>query len=69
MAGSDELEVAEADDLTFQRASDHVASISESGDMSDTVLLQLYGLYKQAVFGPCTTFRPSFFDRKARSKW
>ena len=26
-------------------------------------------LYKQATAGPCTTPKPSFFDRKGRAKW
>ena len=69
MAAPDERHLADGDDLAFERASDHVASISQSDEMSSESMLQLYGLYKQALFGPCTTFRPSFFDRKARSKW
>ena len=69
MASPDAVHVADGDDVAFDRASDHIASMSESEDFTDAVRLQLYGLYKQAVFGPCSTFRPSFFDRKARSKW
>lgn len=55
--------------LQFEAAAAHVASIAGSGRMNSNSLLQLYGLYKQATEGPCTAFRPSFFDRKARSKW
>ena len=53
----------------FDAATAHVAGIAAGSSLSDTTKLQLYGLYKQATAGPCTSFRPSFFDRKARSKW
>ena len=37
--------------------------------ISDADKLKLYGLYKQATEGPCTTSKPGFFDMKGRSKW
>ncbi|KAK9916506.1 hypothetical protein WJX75_003506 [Coccomyxa subellipsoidea] len=56
-------------EVSFEAAAAHVASIAGSNQLQNDSLLQLYGLYKQATSGPCTSFRPSFFDRKARSKW
>jgi acyl-CoA-binding protein len=53
----------------FEAAAAHIASIAGDNQLSNDDLLRLYGLYKQATIGPCTSFRPSFFDRKARSKW
>lgn len=56
-------------ELSFERAAANVASIAGGSQLSNDALLKLYGLYKQATEGPCTYFRPSFFDRKARAKW
>lgn len=53
-------------DIEFDKAAAHVAC---GNQLSNEALLKLYGLYKQATAGPCTAFRPSFFDRKARAKW
>ena len=53
----------------FEAAAAIVASIAGSDSLKTDALLHLYGLYKQATSGPCDTFRPSFFDRKARAKW
>lgn len=36
---------------------------------SDSDLLILYGLYKQATIGDCNTNRPGFLDFKGKSKW
>lgn len=33
------------------------------------VMLRFYSLYKQAVCGPCTVARPSFWDPVGRYKW
>jgi acyl-CoA-binding protein len=57
------------EDSAFEAAAAHVASLAGGDTLNTEVLLQLYGLYKQATSGPCQSFRPSFFDRKARSKW
>jgi len=59
----------EADEERFTAASNAVAVAASSGRLDNDALLHLYGLYKQATEGPCTTFRPSFFNQKARSKW
>ncbi len=61
-----------ADDLLraeFEEAAARLESSAGADQMSQEDLLMLYGLYKQATSGPCTTFRPPFFDLKARSKW
>ena len=39
------------------------------GKVDDDTLLQVYGLYKQAVLGDNTTEKPSFFNFKAAKKW
>ncbi|XP_063218447.1 acyl-CoA-binding domain-containing protein 6-like [Bacillus rossius redtenbacheri] len=36
---------------------------------SDVGLLQLYGLYKQAIAGPCSIPRPSWYQLQAKQKW
>ena len=67
MGGPDE-QATDLDDA-FEAAAAMVASVAGSDTLKTDALLQLYGLYKQATSGPCDTFRPSFFDRKARAKW
>lgn len=32
-------------------------------------LLELYGYYKQATEGDCSTARPGMFDLKGKAKW
>ena len=53
----------------FLEAAERVTAAAASSSLPNPQLLGLYGLYKQATSGPCTTFRPPFFDVKARSKW
>ncbi|XP_061530030.1 acyl-CoA-binding domain-containing protein 7-like isoform X2 [Phycodurus eques] len=36
---------------------------------SDQELLDLYGLYKQAIVGDVDTDRPGLFDMKGKAKW
>eukprot|EP00199_Chlamydomonas_sp_CCMP681_P004215 CAMPEP_0119116396 /NCGR_PEP_ID=MMETSP1180-20130426/52258_1 /TAXON_ID=3052 ORGANISM="Chlamydomonas cf sp, Strain CCMP681" /NCGR_SAMPLE_ID=MMETSP1180 /ASSEMBLY_ACC=CAM_ASM_000741 /LENGTH=88 /DNA_ID=CAMNT_0007105535 /DNA_START=38 /DNA_END=304 /DNA_ORIENTATION=- len=48
-------------------AAEATASIPESAANDDRVAL--YGLYKQATVGDCTTARPNIFDQKGRYKW
>lgn len=36
---------------------------------ADNDLLDLYGLYKQALVGDCNTDKPGFLDFKGKSKW
>ena len=54
---------------SFQEAAERVTAAAASSSLPNPQLLELYGLYKQATSGPCTSFRPPFFDVKARSKW
>ena len=54
-------------DDVFEAAAAYVAIASSS--LPSDALLRLYGLYKQATGGPCSTSAPSFFDRKGRAKW
>lgn len=56
-------------DLAFDEAASKVAGVVGSSGITQDDLLLLYGLYKQATCGPCTSFRPPFFDLQARSKW
>lgn len=62
----------------FSAAADLVASsvaaegsrgLKPSTGLSSEAKLQLYGLYKQAVEGPCCISRPPFWDVKGRAKW
>lgn len=54
-------------DPTFQAAADFVES--HASNVTDGRKLDLYGLYKQATSGPCSTAKPSFFDLRGRAKW
>ena len=56
-------------DEAFDAAAAMVASVAGDDTLGTDTLLHLYGLYKQATHGPCDTFRPSFINMKARSKW
>jgi acyl-CoA-binding protein len=37
--------------------------------MTDGERLALYGSFKQASFGPCTTEQPPYHNVRARAKW
>lgn len=63
------LHTGDAVDKDFSAAGECVAAVASSGRLDNEALLALYGLYKQATEGACTSFRPSFFNQKARSKW
>lgn len=67
----DTIEGAQSQEVqhAFDEAAARLEGSMGSSKLSQEHLLLLYGLYKQATCGPCTTFRPSFFDIKARSKW
>ncbi|KAL0037393.1 hypothetical protein WJX79_005832 [Trebouxia sp. C0005] len=54
-------------DPTFQAAADFVES--HASNVTDGHKLDLYGLYKQATSGPCSTAKPSLFDFRGRAKW
>ncbi|XP_051529858.1 acyl-CoA-binding domain-containing protein 4-like isoform X2 [Myxocyprinus asiaticus] len=55
----------------FQAAVDVIQSLPKNGSYrpSYEVMLHFYGLYKQAVCGPCTVSRPGFWDPVGRYKW
>jgi len=36
---------------------------------TDQELLELYGFYKQATMGDCSTDRPGMLDLKGKAKW
>ncbi|VDP06115.1 unnamed protein product [Soboliphyme baturini] len=36
---------------------------------TDDEMLDIYGLYKQAMVGDVTSDKPTFFDFKGKSKW
>ncbi|XP_060950678.1 acyl-CoA-binding domain-containing protein 4 [Limanda limanda] len=55
----------------FQAAVDVIHNLPKNGVYrpSYEVMLRFYGLYKQAVCGPCTASRPGFWDPVGRYKW
>ncbi|XP_034049049.1 acyl-CoA-binding domain-containing protein 4 [Thalassophryne amazonica] len=55
----------------FQAAVDVIHNLPKNGcyRLSYDVMLRFYSLYKQAVCGPCTVPRPSFWDPVGRYKW
>lgn len=54
-------------DVDFDKAVDRVRRSTQNLDSS--TLLLLYGRYKIATDGVCTTAKPSFFDFRGRQKW
>ncbi|KAK9665213.1 hypothetical protein RND81_14G098000 [Saponaria officinalis] len=70
--GDDDWEGVESTELdeAFSAATAFVAaSATERGKVSNDVQLQLYGLYKIATEGPCSTPSPPAFKMTARAKW
>ncbi|XP_067225584.1 acyl-CoA-binding domain-containing protein 4 isoform X4 [Chanodichthys erythropterus] len=67
------LTMSETEDFQrrFQAAVDVIQSLPKNGSYrpSYEVMLRFYGLYKQAVCGPCTASRPGFWDPIGRYKW
>ncbi|CAD1477442.1 unnamed protein product, partial [Heterotrigona itama] len=51
----------------FNKAANEVKELSATP--SDTDLLELYSLYKQATVGDCNTTRPGMLDFKGKAKW
>jgi diazepam-binding inhibitor (GABA receptor modulating acyl-CoA-binding protein) len=51
----------------FTEAADKVQRLNTKP--SDSDLLVLYGLYKQASVGDVNTGRPGMFDLKGKAKW
>ncbi|CAA7390974.1 unnamed protein product [Spirodela intermedia] len=65
------IESTELDEM-FSAATAFVAATAvdrSSPSVSNDVQLQLYGLYKIATEGPCTTPQPSPLKMTARAKW
>jgi len=67
MPGFEAAALMDETDPTFQAAADFVES--HASNVADGRKLDLYGLYKQATSGPCSTAKPSFFDLRGRAKW
>ncbi|XP_012688876.1 acyl-CoA-binding domain-containing protein 4 [Clupea harengus] len=67
------LKMAESGDHhgQFQAAVDVIHNLPKNGSYrpSYEVMLRFYGLYKQAVCGPCMVSRPGFWDPVGRYKW
>ncbi|TRY59401.1 hypothetical protein DNTS_004309 [Danionella cerebrum] len=55
----------------FETAVGVIQSLPKNGSYrpSYETMLRFYGLYKQAVCGPCTVSRPGFWDPIGRYKW
>ncbi|XP_051927197.1 acyl-CoA-binding domain-containing protein 4 [Hippocampus zosterae] len=55
----------------FQAAVNVIHKLPKKGSYQPSydVMLRFYGLYKQAVFGPCAVPRPGFWDPVGRYKW
>lgn len=60
----DTVEVVEQD---FNEAAQFLQSIV--AELDEAVLLEFYGLYKQATVGKCDTPKPGIFSIKAKTKW
>jgi diazepam-binding inhibitor (GABA receptor modulating acyl-CoA-binding protein) len=43
--------------------------IKDVSGLDNDTMLNLYGLYKQALEGDSNTDKPSFFDPKGQAKW
>lgn len=54
-------------DEEFNEAATSVKELASQP--SDTDLLVLYALYKQATVGDCNTARPGMLDFKGKAKW
>jgi diazepam-binding inhibitor (GABA receptor modulating acyl-CoA-binding protein) len=53
--------------LTFEQAAERVKTLKDKP--SNDVLLQIYGLYKQATVGDNTGAQPWAVQVEARAKW
>ncbi|KAJ8364487.1 hypothetical protein SKAU_G00133180 [Synaphobranchus kaupii] len=68
------VSMAESEDSCLRRfraAVDVIQNLPKNGAYrpSYDVMLRFYGLYKQAVCGPCRVSRPGFWDPVGRYKW
>jgi hypothetical protein len=53
----------------FEAAVQYLAENKNKLSFDQTQQLTLYGLFKQANHGPCTTSKPSIFNFADRAKW
>lgn len=53
----------------FLQAQQAINNPANKRDVSNDIKLKLYGLFKQAETGPCTTSRPGIFDPVGRAKY
>ncbi|XP_041708092.1 acyl-CoA-binding domain-containing protein 7-like isoform X3 [Coregonus clupeaformis] len=51
----------------FERVADDVKKVKSRP--SDQELLDVYGLYKQAIFGDINIDKPGMLDMKGKAKW
>ncbi|KAF8647919.1 hypothetical protein AX16_006451 [Volvariella volvacea WC 439] len=59
-----------ADDSSFQSAVSYLSNSSSLSRISNSIKLELYGLYKFVTVSPIpTASRPSIFDMSGRAKW
>lgn len=54
-------------DISFNKAADHLKKITSK--LNNNQLLELYGLFKQGLEGPCSIPRPGWMDGRGRRKW
>ncbi|XP_050518339.1 acyl-CoA-binding protein homolog [Diabrotica virgifera virgifera] len=54
-------------DERFQKAAADIKNLKSKP--TDNDLLEIYGLFKQATEGDCTTARPGLLDLKGKAKW
>jgi len=52
-----------------QRFADAQAKIKPVTGLGNDVMLEMYGLYKQATVGDCSGSRPGMLDVKGRAKY
>lgn len=65
MAEADIIEIKLKE--TFQNASEYVKCMVST--LNTVQLLQLYGHYKQATVGKCTTSKPRWYEMESKQKW
>ena len=53
--------------MNFQQAIEKIKTLSQI--FTDSELLELYGLYKQATIGDINIPKPGFFDFTGKAKW
>lgn len=52
--------------VDFEKACSDIKNVS---GLDNDTMLNLYGLYKQALEGDCNTDKPGFFDPRGQAKW